>query len=168
MNKSLIKNSLYVIFLCFIYAILLKYMFSKEYMETTILNGLIGYFLLFLYFIFFNKLNKNVFLFILSNVMNISFIIYIFLNVTELFLPDYIYEPMCWFLLFLIHVFFPFLIIGAIVEFLFYQNNRQYSEKINKILTKKIFRYLILLNIGSLYFYIQLILIISVAKGLEF
>lgn len=168
MQKSLVKNFLYVIVFCCVYAASLKFMFSKYYAEATILNGIIGYFLLFLYFIFFNKFKNNIFLFILSNFMNIFSVIIVFLLVTELLLPDYISEPMYWFSLFSIVVLFPFLINGAVVEFLFYKNNRQFSEKINNILSNRIFRYLIILNICSLYFYIQLLSIISFAKGLDF
>lgn len=146
----------------------MKYMFSKEYMEATILNGLIEYFLLFLYFIFFNKLNKNVFLFLLSNFLNILFIEEVFCLILEKFFYIFVDESIYWVSLFSVAVLYPFFITGAIVEFLFYQHNRQFSEKINNILTNKKFRYLILLNIGSLYFYIQLIFIINVAKGLEF
>ena len=168
MKKSFVKNFLYVVVFCCIFALFMKYMFSKEYMEATILNGLIGYFLLFLYFIFFNRLNKNVFLFLLSNLLNILFIEVVFSLILEKFFYIYVDESINWVSLFSVVVLYPFFISGAIVEFLFYQNNRQFSEKINNILTNKKFRYLILLNIGSLYFYIQLILIISLAKGLEF
>ena len=169
MKKSFVKIFLYVVVFCCIYAIFLKYMFSKEYFEVTILNGLIGYFLLFLYFVFFSKLNKNIFLFLFSNFVNILFIEIAVCLLLEKFLYIYISPDIIgWFDIMSVAILYPFFITGAIVEFLFYQNNRQYSEKINKILTKKIFRYLILLNIGSLYFYIQLLFIISVAKGLEF
>lgn len=168
MKNSFVKKILYIVVFCCIFACFMKYMFSKEYMEATILNGLIGYFLLFLYFIFFNKLNKNIFLFILSNFMNILFLIVGFVILMENFLPLYISETITMFAIMSVKTLYPFFITGVIVEFLFYQNNRQFSEKINNILTNKKFRYLILLNIGSLYFYIQLILIISVAKGLEF
>lgn len=165
-EKNFLKNIISSIFFCLIYSVLLILLHSKYYFETIIYMGFIGYFLLFLYFLFFNKPIKNIFLFIFSNFLNIFCLIFVF----DFILTECFYfsenEILYKFYTFSIFKIFPFFITGIITEFLFYKNNRQLSKNVYKIITNKIFRYLIILNIGSLIIYIINILLISVAKGL--